>query len=1115
MNLNKPNENMDMSLLDEYQRSIFNGLNEVGEEISTLYYDGVKIFRSNFSSKPYLLAHIAREIEGGIRDIFASGKKSEVQKCSQCDATRKQNSHIDEICKILGVDTNDEFANEWHKIARDFHKYAHRQGSWKTTREKEAFDDLWKQFERKVLHRLVGNYLNLLTLVDQVLTYDQPTKEILETLSNLLQNEIRRRYFFNKLTFVQWFSLLFERGYFKPEEAPSPKPADQEGYFTIPQWNVLPYLEKVSQQVTIPGNEKYIDDLLAIIKDVSNYRDSNEQHIDNYRTWYYFVKILCNIPPDKIPIDIIDLIPIWLDSKFDADLQGSEIATKLLPKFLPEKPTPEDIKKAERIVDYITAFKTVPLSEERAKLLGEQKEARLVIDSYWLEEAFKKYSETIGEKCTAKVVEDLTKKIKSLLKSEEDETYYSFYDEREHHITEPMEMLTFILKRVLLAKAKRDVTTARITLKQFIEDKYFYFSKMALYVMGQNMDKYNDLCWEILKSEKGDLLMEKTLYFGDELKHLLKNLKNLTDEQRKMLDTKIENAAKRLDFKEESEKYIALHKQEIYEALSHDSYFKNLYEEMKKITEWDVALHPAIGKVETRWGPGPSPFTKEEIIKMPNDKLAEFLRTFKTKDSWRGPTVGGLADALKESAVEWPEKFINDFSPFLQTSYYYVYEILFGINDAWNNKKAINWEKLLNFIERYINRPEFWQDKFIITDDDWKATHRWVVGIVSELIQEGTRDDSWAFPEKLFEKAEKIIFLILDRLEPEDDKEITDYVTYTLNTPHGKTLTALILLALRIARVNAQRGVTEEVKWTDKYRGKFEDILNKRYKEGFVNLGRYLPNLYYLDKEWVKEKIKSLEDEKGTKYWEAFIDGYLSIGMVYDELYGLMRPHYQYGVEYDFKEKRDNEHLIQHISLAYLKGQESIEKPDSLFKQIIDKFKYSKIREIIGFFWMQREYLTESSDENEKIKTRILEFWKLLYDKYKGKQSFEEEDEKILSSASKLAAILPRIDSENFEWLKLSAPYVHVNFKSSFFIEYLDKLKDKGDNVEVAKYIGEIFLKMLEKFTPDYDQKHIRSIVEFLYDAGAMDSANKICNIYGSRGYEFLRDIYEKHPSRT
>jgi hypothetical protein len=56
---------------------------------------------------------------------------------------------------------------------------------------------------------------------------------------------------------------------------------------------------------------------------------------------------------------------------------------------------------------------------------------------------------------------------------------------------------------------------------------------------------------------------------------------------------------------------------------------------------------------------------------------------------------------------------------------------------------------------------------------------------------------------------------------------------------------------------------------------------------------------------------------------------------------------------------------------------------------------------------------------------------------------------------------------------------------------------------------------MLEKITPDYDKKHIRLIVEFLYNAGDKDRADKICNIYGSRGHEFLRDIYEKYTNRT
>ena len=259
--------------------------------------------------------------------------------------------------------------------------------------------------------------------------------------------------------------------------------------------------------------------------------------------------------------------------------------------------------------------------------------------------------------------------------------------------------------------------------------------------------------------------------------------------------------------------------------------------------------------------------------------------------------------------------------------------------------------------------------------------------------------------------------------------------------------------------------------------------------------------------------VKEPGIQKGSKYWEAFMDGYLSIGVVYNDLYELMRAYYRYGLSYDFKDKRNREHLIQHICIGYLRDHEKLDDPDSLFQKILDTWKPDQIREMISFFWMQRGFLAKNSDENEKVREKIIDFWRQLNGKYKGKdeKSLTQEDKKILSSASKLTGILSQIGTESYDWLMLSAPHVHEDFNAPFFIKCLDELKNKGDSKETAKYIAEIYLKMLEKITPDFDKKHIRSIVEFLYNAGAQENADKICNIYGLRGNEFLRDIYEKY----
>jgi len=193
-----------------------------------------------------------------------------------------------------------------------------------------------------------------------------------------------------------------------------------------------------------------------------------------------------------------------------------------------------------------------------------------------------------------------------------------------------------------------------------------------------------------------------------------------------------------------------------------------------------------------------------------------------------------------------------------------------------------------------------------------------------------------------------------------------------------------------------------------------------------------------------------------------------------------------------------------------------------LFRKILDKWNLLQIKEVIGWFWMQRDSImrqikekkkTEETVRIDKMRELIIGFWRWVYEnKYKEKQQFDEEDKEILSNLSKLTVFLEKIDCEYYEWLKLSAPYIHSDFNVPFFIKYLDNLKNKDKNA--GKYVGEIFLKILENSTPDYDQKDIRSIIKHLYISGFKYYANKICDKYVFRGIEFLRDIYEEYHQK-
>ena len=140
----------------------------------------------------------------------------------------------------------------------------------------------------------------------------------------------------------------------------------------------------------------------------------------------------------------------------------------------------------------------------------------------------------------------------------------------------------------------------------------------------------------------------------------------------------------------------------------------------------------------------------------------------------------------------------------------------------------------------------------------------------------------------------------------------------------------------------------------------------------------------------------------------------------------------------------------------------------------------------------------------------IIDFWRWVYEsKYKGKEQLKAEDKEIFSKLSKLAVFLEKINAENYEWLRLSALYIHVDFNATFFLKYLDNLKNKDD--DAGRYVGDLFKEMLKKSTPDYDQKNIRSIVEYLYISNLKNYADDICDKYTKNGFEFLRDIYDRY----
>lgn len=205
---------------------------------------------------------------------------------------------------------------------------------------------------------------------------------------------------------MAWFNFLKSEGYFDPDK--NPEPIQVKGKFHTPYWEVLNYLENLAIQISEGKETELIDELLAVIGNVSKHPKNN------YRTWYVFIKILSSIPNDRIPKEILHFIPVWLSVE-DTMLQTSELCDKLLPKFLNDEPTQSDLVKAEIILDYLFKVEKKVEQDNIWDSEGNSYRSRLYLD--FLYDKFEKRNIIVKiiKHCSPNFILDLGRTLKFLL----------------------------------------------------------------------------------------------------------------------------------------------------------------------------------------------------------------------------------------------------------------------------------------------------------------------------------------------------------------------------------------------------------------------------------------------------------------------------------------------------------------------------------------------------------------------------------------------------------------------------------------------------------------------------------------------------------------------------
>ena len=706
--------------------------------------------------------------------------------------------------------------------------------------------------------------------------------------------------------------------------------------------------------------------------------------------------------------------------------------------------------------------------------------------------------------------------------------FKSIDSDKSIHISGTYEVLTLILRDIILARFERDKKTAKEIITSFLSNNYRFpiYKKIALLCIDKywNSD-YHDLFKKFVFDNK-DILRKAD--WEVELQDLIRKH---SDEFKQQLREKFLELINDVPdyYEKEGPKLVGYWQYKWLSPFKEHEEFRGLYEDAKKAAEIKdkTSYEPERSTFKGGFIGHKSPLTKEEILKKPIIDLIKDLHDFKGAELWETafegkPDKEGLAEAVQNAAKEDPSKFTDEIDLFNKKGlYHYVNSIFWGFRDAARDGKIQDWGKVFKFSLEYIKQPWFLNEA---AKEQGKGSNKgdyiWIFNQVADLIEEGSRKDETAFDPKYFVDAENIFDYMIETIKAEEHPDTQrDAVTYALNTTLGKIIEAYIIFSLRVTRATKKKKKKKKKKddWGKK---KYNRLFDKGI-EGYIWFGRYLPNITYLDKKYVQEKINFLSSlDKNDYKWKMFMEGYLTGPYVYDDLYKLMRDNYIKAIEERIFEERIDNRLVEHIALGYLRGYEDLKKENkngtpSLFWKMINEAstpeKRDRLKDIASFFWSasgRRKGAKQGEDVSEEFKTKIIAFWKWMFsNKEEIATKLGDTYPSFLGQLAELTILFKKIGKDEFDLLMLSAPYVDLNHNATFLIEYLTQFEDETS----IKNIGKIYLKVLENATPIFKSEDILLIVERIYQKGDKKDADEICNTYGRRGQHFLKDVFYKY----
>ncbi|MGH1160297.1 hypothetical protein ACQVTW_13990 [Bacillus mycoides] len=975
----------------------------------------------------------------------------------------------------------------------------------------------------------------------------QFSKKELEALEHVKKHKNLEPYFFEKLiqkSDAKWLELLKKRGFFDKTNIP----VVSEGNY-IEEWNVLNYLASIAGELVSNDNRASIEYILEILLQAAEISK-------NYLVFYQSVKILKNIPAEYVTSGYIDsFLDYWLDYEFGSEHILQEIKSELLPCFLDDpvmlisifkKFFRESIGQTSKcgyvLNDLIEKkqilFKMIEINPKETLELFIQlleKECFTVQsnttineqvisiqnkqDEYFSMTGFvsiprKKFNfrendinfiinnlEVFLEDIDNKKLDSMCKLLYGSLFDKY--AYESIFEEKEYRFDATDYLIDFIKITLTKSPIKKAILVSLV--KNMIHSKYDLVKKLAIFTIVQK--------WGELKETFLGLLTEEThlfdyifrhYIFDDETKHLFNLLTNEVDEKYVTVLEEIISRGEYIFQERESQLKGLKWKQKRYKALKDVIFFRKKLEEIKRITNIEIELSPAIKTEKAGFVEQLSPYSQEQILKMPLDELITKMVNFKEDCTLythlKEVSYIGFGEELKKVIISSPDYFIDDLDKFKGIQYEFAYYLLDGFNVLTKQNFGLNYKNVLDFIVLYTSQCEFWADDFRLEKENKSFIRhenflKQAINFITELVS----NDQIDFTETHLDLIVKFFSDCQKKINFESIEEVLfsnkDISFYSLNSLGGIYARALLEIALKIKRISLSN---YQDYWQKSIKLIYEDLMANNSIDSYYILGEFMVNFSYIDKNWTMKKVEIIDFS--NKMWKYFMSGYLSSRTIYYEFYELLSKNYIKAMEYDkFVDNGIKQKLANHIMVGYINGFE--EKTGvRLLQKSLELWDTDIIEALIrNCFNVEKKQLAKGVSRKD-AKTKILRFWNEIISICSSKGSvLDKRDVTLIRHTAQLVANFTMINRSIVNNLTFSFKYITNSYEIYDIVEYCERLIDKN-TIEERSLTTELIFQLFIQCIPFYQEEKVKKLLSYLKEHNESSKLEEILMNYIKKG---------------